>query len=509
MKIQILLLSLFFCTAANAASLLPVCSEAKSLKNCSKSQITFPTYAKNGSGQATFRYKYDLGGLGDFSEAELVELSDETLDLWSAVSNIQFEKVDTGFIDVDITADNISDYLDEEQGFNLIVWDEDGSALNSLFGKGAKQGILGFASSFLYTQTNAGKIKNIAESQTLLNGFLFQKSVLNVSQSRLEGIFQTTVLHEFAHMFGIDHTQGGNLEGFKNDEGDLTDVPIMFPIDANPEVALHQDDIAAIKLAYPISSEANSFGQITGNLSKGDKDLTGANVVAYKIDEANPKLKAVASPSDVDGQKKANFIIPNLLPGNYVLYAEPISSEFVDGSSIGIHQTPANFNAGFYNGAESFLNLSFSNGINRAEVITVSAGDNLNIDINVDSSSTGSNGTNNGDSFELGGKVINESPIILKGLKTKKANLKLVNLNKGTKLNLRLSSEFPDLISFSKDQLGFKKRSKKVKVKFAPFIEFVQVQEFAALLNGDTASTNITVEDLDTGTTKIEEIIIQ
>lgn len=499
-------------TPVYAASIIPVCSQNKSLNNCPQSKLSFPVFPVNNSGKAVFKFKIDQGGLGEFNSDEVVLFTNNVLDLWSAESNIVFEKVDSGIFDVDINDSNFRDYVDEEQGFNLIIWDQEGDIIDDLAGQGAREFILGYATPIAYN-FKKNKIDSIKEAQTLLNGYLFDRNNIGGSRSALENLFRTTILHEIAHMFGIDHTQGGNLDGFNNDEGDFTDIPVMFPVAANPNVELHADDISAIKLAYPKQEDANSLGSISGTLTRSSIALEGANIVAYKLAETNPKLFSVASPSDVDGKGNGSFVLPNLTPGNYVLYAEPIDPSFKSGSSIGFHESPANFTAGFYGPNNSFLDLDFEQGLLDAQVISVNAGSNLNIDIDIEGKAGNGGGGNNGDaSFVSGGRLISGTSIRLKNKKIKKTKIKIVNLDPGkkleNKLNIKISTDYPDLIKFAgTGTYGFKKRSKKIKVQLASYLKFIENPAFEALIDFSSVSIPVTIEDLDTGY-KVEETLI-
>ena len=499
---------------AQAASIIPVCSDNKFLNRCAKNRLSFPLFKKNKNGDVVFKYKTDQGGLGEFSSEEASQFTEDVLKLWSDESEISFEKLDGGLLDVDIDEANLDDYIDKGQGFNLIIWDETGDIVSELYGKRSKKFLLGYASPIFFNFKNT-KINSIDEAQSLLNGFLFDRknSVVKETRAELEALFKSTILHEFAHMFGIDHTQGGNLEGFNNNEGDFTDIPIMFPFAANPNIALHQDDIAAIKLAYPKATDLTDLASISGKLTKSGIALKGANVVAYKLSEDNPKLLAIASPSDVDGLGQGNYLIPNLIPGDYVLYAEPIDKDFVDGSSIGFHETPANFSSGFYNGAASFLELGFNKGISRAQVITLNPGDRLeNINIDTDGRpNANSNTDSNGEaSFISGGKLINGEAIRLLNKKAKRSKIKIVNLNPGTKLNIQISTNYPDLIKFKNSgTYKFKKRSKKIKVKLASYLDFIKNTDFEDLADQNPVSVAVTIKDLDSGYIETKDLIIK
>lgn len=506
----------FLSNTAQAASLIPVCSENKSINNCSKSKLSFPAYQKDSSGKASFHYRIDQGALGELSSQETNQFAQEVLGLWSDESNIVF--IDDGEFETDVNESNETQYRDKEQGFNLIIWDEDGSIINKIFGQGpnggAKQWILGYATPIAYNYSGKKgkrKIDSIKEAQTLLNGYLFDRTNIGGSKAQLENLFKTTLLHEFAHMFGIDHTQGGNLEGYNNQEGNFTDIPVMFPLAANPNVELLADDKSVIKLAYPKSSEASSFGSISGSLTKSGNPIEGANVVAYKLGETNPKLFAVASPSDVDGLGRGNYVLPNLTPGDYILYAEPIDSSFKGGSSIGFHETPADFESGFYNGSNSFLKINYSEGLSKGKVINVIAGSNANIDIDVDGNSGNNNGGNEGDaSFLSGGRLINGSAIRLANNTVKKSKIKLVNLNPGKAINIKISTDYPDLITFAgAGSYNFKSRSRVISVKLASYLDFIDNPDFEELVDFGQVAVPVTIEDLDTGYIKTETLIVE
>ena len=498
----------FFSNSSQAASLIPVCSENKSINNCSKSKLSFPAYQKNSEGKASFHYRIDQGALGELSSQETNQFTQEVLRLWSDESNIEF--IDDGDFETDINKSNFRDYVDQERGFNLIIWDEAGDIIKSLAGIGSQSFVLGYATPIAYNYKN-NKIDSIKEAQTLLNGFLFDRTNIGGSKAQLENLFKTTLLHEFAHMFGIDHTQGGNLEGYNNTEGNFTDIPVMFPLAANPNVELLADDKSVIKLAYPKSSELGSFGSISGSLTKSGDPVEGANVVAYKLGETNPKLFAVASPSDVDGLGRGNYVLPNLTPGDYILYAEPIDSSFKGGSSIGFHETPADFESGFYNGSNSFLKINYSEGLSKGKVINVIAGSNANIDIDVDGNSGNNNGGNEGDaSFLSGGRLINGSAIRLVNNTVKKSKIKLVNLNPGKAINIKISTDYPDLITFAgAGSYNFKSRSRVISVRLASYLDFIDNPDFEELVDFGQVAVPVTIEDLDTGYIKTETLIVE
>lgn len=493
-RLLVVVFSFSFIFNANAASFLAACDENKSPSNCSANKLSFPKYKTANDATVPFKYKVDRGGLGDIDEDTAFDATVEVLDLWEAESNLKFEQVDGGKFGSDITVNNYDSILDPSGslGFSPIVFDNDGSIVDEIIGTGAKNNVLGFAGAVFFT-SSGGHITGIKESQSLFNGFLFRG---NNSASVLNE-FQTTILHEFAHMFGIDHTQGGNIEGF-NSNSDLTDIPVMFPIAANPLVELQQDDIAAVRLGYPAGDESIRYGTINGRLLKNGLPVKGANIVAFKADENNPRKKSVACPSDVDGQGRGKFVLPNLEPGEYILRAEPLDSGFTEGSSVGIHEpiNPSRMDTGFYQGdGESMLKTeSLSTGVSQALRISVSAGSTTNVQFDIGSNP--STTTNGEASFSLSGKAFNDA-VYLRVFRSNSSRFKITNLNPGQMRNLQISTNYPDLISFSKETVAFTKPFKKLDVSFENYSSFLEI--FPELETEGEVFIPLRVEDLDTG----------
>ncbi len=488
-------ISFIYPIPVTAASLLAVCESNDSVSECGKNDIVFPTY-KVTNGVATFNYKIDQGPLGEISEDEAFTDAVDVLDLWEAESSLDFVGKDGGIIDQDVDDSNYEDYLETSSslGYSPVIWDDDGSITEELAGRGSKHSVLGFAGASFF-HFSSGHVTGIKESQAAFNGFLFDGDNTNETPSQVRNVFVTTILHEFGHMFGIDHTQGGNLQGFKNDDSDLSDVPVMFPISANTLVELQHDDIAIAKEAYPKGSESQSYGRIEGTLTDDGIGVQGANIVAFKIDDSNPRKRAVACPSDVDGQHTGKFILPTLVPGNYILFAEPIDSDFTGGSSVGSYDPidSSDFNTGFYNGdGEAIIESDVLNtGISQAKQITVLAGTTTTVSFETNSSGTG--GITR--SFTAQGGAFNKAQFLKSGA-NKKTKIILVNLVKGQK-SIRFTTDYPDLITFlPANPFTLSGKSKVVKVVLAPFEDFL-----AAIPELENSSFDIpvTIEDLDTG----------
>ena len=502
--------------SAQAASILGVCSNNAILDSCKANKLFFPTYERTGS-TYDFNFRVDQGAIGEIDEDTAYTTTLEMLDLWEAESSLAF--LDTGRLSQDITGDNFASVLETSSplGFSPIVFDDDGEITNALFGidpndpdGGARTSVLGFAGATFFN-TSSTEITGILESQAVFNGYLFNRTNVGGTLAAILIEFKTTILHEFGHMFGLDHAQGGNLEDFNDGTGDQEDIPVMFPFAANPLVELQHDDIASVRAVYPVGNEASSFGTITGTLVKNGTRVRGANVVAFLTDDSNPRKRAVSGPSDVNGAGDGAFLLPNLVPGTYVVKAEPIDSQFIGGSSLGLYD-PISSNqmtTGFYNGDGNNIieTNNLSTGISQAQQITVTAGQTNNIVFDIGSNPGGTddgdtddgNGSTADVTFTLGGKAVNKA-IFTKNFKTVNVKLKIVNASPGTLRNIRVSTDYPDLISFpNSDTVSFSNKKKKVKITLASYTDFlVEFPDLADPSGTGIQEIPLTVTDLDT-----------
>jgi hypothetical protein len=479
---------------AKSASIIPICRNLnKTIDNCAPEDILFATYSSNDN---IMIYKIDRGAIGEISQEDARSFADEVLALWENNSGIDFQAEGDGYIEEDVNESNFNTYLDSERplGYSPVIWDETGSLINDLFGKGSKDNILGFAGAVFYSTRN-GLAQGIIESNSVFNGYLFNGANTDEDRDSVINTFKTTILHEFGHMFGLDHTQGGNNEGYNKyangelDIDELTDVPVMFPIAANPLVELQQDDIAAVRLGYPKGDEGSLYGTITGKLKQRGAGIRGASVVAFLVDDTNPRKKAIACPSDVDGAGEGNFRLPNLVPGNYIIKAEPLNSIFKGGSSVGLHSpiSPNLLQDNFYmgEGVKSLMTADLNTGIDQALKINVQAG--LSTDINFDLDLA---------SFKIKNKVL-ENPIGLKNSKKRIITLNIRNFYPGETRTLKFTTDHPDLIEIlPASEISSIKKNFSVRIRLASYQDFLS--QFPEIENGNLFIP-LTIEDLNTG----------
>jgi hypothetical protein len=499
--LSFLSISLFTVNPVKAAGLLGVCLDQNLVpEDCSSNKLFFPTYRIN-NGTATVKYRVDRGVLGNLDSATLQNSVNQVLNTWENVSSLDFSLDGDGLISSDVDETNYNSILfsDGPLGYSPIIFDDSGKILIDILGAGSENDILGFATARFFSVQN-NQITGIVESQSLINGYLYKLSNRPdvADLNTLLNEFKSTILHEFAHMVGLDHSQGGQIDEYQklaNGESspdlDLNTFPIMFPISANPTLNLQKDDISSINIAYPKNQIVNNSGTITGRLINGNQAVLGANIIAYNIN--NPLQQMVTSASDVDGLGQGNFVLPYLSPGSYVIKVEPIAADFTSGSSIGLHNPPDNPSSipvSFYNGSENVLqNLDLNSALSQAFKIDVVAGENVNnIQINL--------GENEPANFELSGKAINQVIFLTEG-KAQFINLRLDKIGSGSRY-IDLSTDYGNLISFSENPVRIRSNetTKIIKVKYSSLNKFVRI--LGDELSG-TFSIPIQAEDIVSG----------
>ena len=279
-----------------------------------------------------------MGVNGSISNAQGIDFVRSTLEQWEIeTATIRFS--DGAQLPVDVGVSNYIPFLTQPQGQgNPVVFDHDGSIIEDLLGEGSSNNILGFASAI-----PAGV--NFRFGFVVLNG---RRASLGVASQ-----FRQVVIHELGHLLGLDHSQGDFSRRF-----DPVFVPVMFPFIVGPPIGLRSDDRAWLSYMYPVEGFRDQTATIRGQvLRRSGGGLSGANVVAMPIEvdsegewtERPAGLVSVVSDFLLEGLGR--FELPGLDPGSYVVFVEPISSAFTDGSGVGPFQIRFDqFPKDYYNG---------------------------------------------------------------------------------------------------------------------------------------------------------------
>ena len=343
----------------------------------------------------------DKGDLGLLSNDEAIQTTKELFQLWEDVPTASITFNQDGQLSEDINGSNVLDFLNNlSTDISPIIFDNDGSVTDAIFGIGANEVTIGFAGPQFFFLTDNNDLGIIASGRAVMNGLFFD-GLPNPSDLFLKD-FRGTFAHEFGHFIGLVHSQI-NIENLNSNDPD--NVPLMFPVSIEGMgETLQVDDLAAVSSLYPASSFENSTSVIRGRvfLSDGITQLQGANVIARSV--SNPKVVAVSSFSGflhLDPQNPGNggsndpglvgfYEIRGLEPGDYIVSIEQIDPSFSGASSVGSLTDPIQLP-----GIPEFYNIGESNDDTQecASIISVSKGEVVeNIDIIINNPGTaGSN----------------------------------------------------------------------------------------------------------------------
>ncbi len=295
-------------------------------------------------------YNPDRGKLGALVNADaLIHLATSAA-VWTDVPTSTVSLSAGTQLPVDVVASNWETYLSAcGDGLSPIVFDEDGSITDDLYGVGANQHIIGFAAPAC--GTNVPPV--ITEGFAVLNG-KFLDGVTNVANPELTADeFDAVLIHELGHYLGLDHSQVGLAEAMDGTGPNDDAIATMFPIliNATEERVLSLDDVASISTLYPAPAFLSDFGTITGTIAMPNGDpFQGAHVVARAV--ADPRVTAVGNvsgaryfPSVFGGPPapalRGLYELHGLPPGDYTIEIEDVHPSFTGGSSVGPLNVPA------------------------------------------------------------------------------------------------------------------------------------------------------------------------
>jgi hypothetical protein len=183
---------------------------------------------------------YDQGTLGTRTNAQAAALVDQSIALWTNVGTASVTLSRGADLGSDVTTANYLGLFNNfSDGLNPVIFDTDGSIVDTELGVGQKSHILGFAGSAYYYAPTC----RYAEGRAVINGYIAVS----------DQTFVTTIAHEIGHLIGMDHTQLDNAQGLSS-----SNYPLMYPIAYRSLASLHEDDAAAVSAIYP-DATLNSF----------------------------------------------------------------------------------------------------------------------------------------------------------------------------------------------------------------------------------------------------------
>lgn len=295
----------------------------------------------------------DRGSLGKLSNEQAVALTGELFQVWQDVptASIEFQRADS--LPLDVTGSNVMEFLNNvPPGVSPIIFDTDGSVIDTLVGAGARLLAPGAATPLLGNPETG----EILQSLAILNGIFIDgiNELLRNPELPLSR-YRATFVHEFGHFIGLDHSALNTREALDNDTTNDAAIPTMFPqLVSDEQATLHLDDIVAVSELYPTLDYMLSKSTIRGRVLFPDgSGFQGANVVARNIND--PLNTAVACVSGFlhtgtkrgpdfgsdDPALRGYYELNGLPPGTYTVEISPINPQFRGGSSVGPLSPPA------------------------------------------------------------------------------------------------------------------------------------------------------------------------
>ena len=313
-------------------------------------------------------YWIDAGPLGKLSNIQARAMVEKMMQAWEAVETAEVGFSYQGELAHDVTEENIADYIgmtscgnssNTEIPENIvpIVFDSNGKIIEYLIGLGSSAELGGLATLRCFEGTNSDP-DAIYQGMVIINGeFIDGLTDADGSPEDLtENVIAGIMLHEVGHLIGLDHSVV-NDELFNDVSDGVLDpeyskyLPAMLPTvlrKSNSATTLHPDDISSISVLYPSGSYLSDVGTIEGEvLNSRLEDVRKVNVIARRDDD--PLCETVSavtgrrctplkdgmghtnfnSASCNDRSKYGDYKIEGLLPGNYTVEVEELSTGWI------------------------------------------------------------------------------------------------------------------------------------------------------------------------------------
>jgi hypothetical protein len=253
-------------------------------------------------GQMPIRYAVTNRDVPGVSAMQLQEALDRAVRAWTGVSTATISVQFTGFTGAEPGA-------------------EDQASVIGFRSRPDLDRVLGSTSFTIDDNTGA-----MVEADIFLNSTVNWSVAANGEPARYD--VESIAVHEIGHLLGLGHSAIGETDLTPGGPSIRGKRAVMFPI-AYPQGniedrTLEADDVAGISDVYPTAGFSSETGAVSGRVTRTTGGgIFGAHVTAFNL--SNGTITGGFSLN-----QNGEFVIGGLLPGLYVVRAEPLDDADVN-----------------------------------------------------------------------------------------------------------------------------------------------------------------------------------
>ncbi len=328
-------------------------------------------------------FNIESGPLGPTRDNDVADqLVRDAFALWNNIPTSIISLSQGSDIPADIDSDNFTAYIpdpannrihNDNDCLNPVVYDSDGSIIDTFFGDGASNNVVGFAASSLYIGDSY-----FTEGFAVINGKTLPRPLTDNELTLI-------IAHELGHAFGLDHSQANmnNTEVLDSNSCETAPkqtYPLMYPWACRDRQDAHPDDVLSLSMLYPVTDYYTTHGQLSGTFLSAGAPVLGANL--WVEDVSTGAVYSIVS--DYLAQDTGFFSL--MLPeGTYTLHANSINDEFFGGSSVGPYASDIS-DLSFQAPANN-ISVTFAAGGTPPALLTITAGKATVVTFNADDGS--------------------------------------------------------------------------------------------------------------------------
>lgn len=267
-------------------------------------------------------YYVDQGPLNSqIGNQQATAMVDAAAALWSAVPTAGVALTDAGSLNEDVNSTNVipgnqifaqpADVAPTATAYPLaIVYDVDGSVIDSLFGAGASDPTSCQNNGVLTWLDQIRPDATIAHAVIVLNG-------LCATNTNLVEMMQYELERAFGHVLGLDYSQVNPGAQTNGEPDGMLGWPVMHPMSGACGAAggicipnpgqLRLDDIAALNRIYPVT--AGNSASFPGKQITAVATVSINGTISFRTGAGMQGVNVVARPLDADGNPMYQYTV--------------------------------------------------------------------------------------------------------------------------------------------------------------------------------------------------------